>query len=429
MEKIKARNIFGRVSKKVQNDGLILTLYAVARRIGIPCIFLPLCIFMRLIKPIIFIRVGSLSAHRIGPLISIPALYLMEKDHGIQPQNALDIFIDGYGEHRHVCNYQLLKMWKRVFSVKKKVVLSNNIIVRLLWISFHYRAGSFPFAKDHIITTTHSGRDVLGLIEKSDVHLKFTAEEIVQAKLDMKKMGIEKTDSYVCILDRSQKYLESTFPQINWKYHTYRNVSIEDYMLASEELTNRSYYVVRMGSIVDDLMRTDNPRIIEYAYKGYRTELLDIYLCANCHFFVSCGTGLDAVPWFFKRPSVYVNAVPLEDISTWSPRCITIFKKHWLKKEKRFMTVREILESGIGRFALTEKFSSMGIELIENSQEEVLDVCIEMDERLKGNWQTTDEDEELQKRFWDMFPKSELHGEFRARIGAEFLRQNSALLD
>jgi len=56
-------------------------------------------------------------------------------------------------------------------------------------------------------------------------------------------------------------------------------------------------------------------------------------------------------------------------------------------------------------------------------------VSIEMHERLNGTWEITEEDEVLQKRFWDMFPKSELHGEFRARIGAEFLRQNSALLD
>lgn len=93
------------------------------------------------------------------------------------------------------------------------------------------------------------------------------------------------------------------------------------------------------------------------------------------------------------------------------------------------MTFKEIYESGAGRFLRTEQYEELGIELIENTPDEILDVSMEMHQRLNCTWETTGEDEVLQKRFWDMFPKSELHGEFRARIGAEFLRQNSALLD
>jgi hypothetical protein len=58
-----------------------------------------------------------------------------------------------------------------------------------------------------------------------------------------------------------------------------------------------------------------------------------------------------------------------------------------------------------------------------------MDVAVEMDERLKGTWQTNEEDEELQRLFWAIFPKSELHGEILSRIGAGFLRQNRELLE
>lgn len=54
---------------------------------------------------------------------------------------------------------------------------------------------------------------------------------------------------------------------------------------------------------------------------------------------------------------------------------------------------------------------------------------MEMDERLNGAWRTTDQDEELQKRFWSLFPTSELNGVFLSRIGTEFLRQNRELLN
>ena len=92
------------------------------------------------------------------------------------------------------------------------------------------------------------------------------------------------------------------------------------------------------------------------------------------------------------------------------------------------MTVGEIINSGVGRFLYTEKYENMGIELIENTPEEILDVVDEMDQRLKGTWQMAEEDEELQMRFWSYFKSSDLHGVICSRIGAKFLRQNKELL-
>ena len=92
------------------------------------------------------------------------------------------------------------------------------------------------------------------------------------------------------------------------------------------------------------------------------------------------------------------------------------------------MTFSEIFNSGAGRFVQTQKFEQAGISLIENSPEEVAVLAIEMDDRLKGTWKSTEEDEKLQERFWRLFPKSELHGEIFSRIGTEFLRQNQELL-
>ena len=58
-----------------------------------------------------------------------------------------------------------------------------------------------------------------------------------------------------------------------------------------------------------------------------------------------------------------------------------------------------------------------------------LALAIEMEDRLSGTWRASDEDEELQQRFWSLYRPSELNGVFLSRIGAEFLRQNRELLD
>jgi hypothetical protein len=51
---------------------------------------------------------------------------------------------------------------------------------------------------------------------------------------------------------------------------------------------------------------------------------------------------------------------------------------------------------------------------------------------LNGTWKPHEDDETLQRRFWEIFPvdateainKRPLHGEIRARFGAHFLRNN-----
>ena len=418
------KDLQGKINNKSKDVGLFCFILFVVKKISLYFAIYIVYIFIRLIKPIIFIRFGSLDADKIGPLISLPSLYLLEKDHHIQPQNTLDIFWDGYGKNSHVCNGQLLKMWKRIFLTRKRVVFWDSIAKK-----FYEFCGRFSIKTEHMITTTREGRDVLGLVEKSKLYLKFTEEEVSIAKSEMQKMGINRNDSYVCMLNRSQSYLSNTFPGRNWDYQAFRNCAIEGYMPAAEEMTKRGHHVIRMGSIVGDLMNTNNPEIIDYAHKGYRTELLDIYLSANCYFIITCSSGLDAVTWFFKRPGVLVNFVHLEYINSWQSNHITIFKRYWLKKENRFMSIQEILETGAGRFLRSEQYEDMGIELIDNTPEEIMDVVDEMDKRLKGIWQTNETDEELQSCFWSFFKSSDLHGVIRSRVGTKFLRQNRELLD
>ena len=93
------------------------------------------------------------------------------------------------------------------------------------------------------------------------------------------------------------------------------------------------------------------------------------------------------------------------------------------------MTFREILDSGTGRFLRGHQYEEHGIEVVENTPEEITSVAVEMDERLKGTWKTSEEDEWLQQRFWSLFKPSDLNGVFHLRIGADFLRQNRNLLE
>ena len=151
---------------------------------------------------------------------------------------------------------------------------------------------------------------------------------------------------------------------------------------------------------------------------------MDIYLSAKCRFFLGSDTGMCIFPEMFKRPVVYVNLPRLSLISTWTHTGLVIPKKVYLKKEGRLLKFSELLEFlNISCNPLIFK----QLEFIENTSEEITAVALEMDDRLNGIWETNEEDEELQRRFWALFGPDKLKST-SLRMGAEFLRQNRDLL-
>jgi hypothetical protein len=60
-------------------------------------------------------------------------------------------------------------------------------------------------------------------------------------------------------------------------------------------------------------------------------------------------------------------------------------KKLWLKNEKRYLIYQEIIQSGIGSCHHSDKYFEKGLEIQENSAAEILDVVLEMEDRLKAN--------------------------------------------
>ena len=111
------------------------------------------------------------------------------------------------------------------------------------------------------------------------------------------------------------------------------------------------------------------------------------------------------------------------------------------KKNQKELTISEIFLSNVAASNHTNEFDQNGVELWENSPEEIRDLAIEMDDRLNGNWNETKEDILLQEKFWSIFeentkrldPKIILnsamskipnHGKIKARFGTKFLREN-----
>jgi hypothetical protein len=121
--------------------------------------------------------------------------------------------------------------------------------------------------------------------------------------------------------------------------------------------------------------------------------------------------------------------VPFEHPLPWFAESVYLRKRHWFSSEDREMTFRESLASGVGWYTAGEEFVNVGVQVINNTADDIDDVTMEMHHRFDGTWQPDPEDEALQARFWETFPRSELNQVLNARIRAVFLGQLRASLE
>lgn len=382
-------------------------------------------LIIRLISPLLLVRIGELVSARIGHFAANTELYLCEQDAGINypKQKHIDIFFMSY---KPVCNKQLAIMWKRVLNIWPSWVLSPIFKINRL----------IPGSGIHEVgQNAQHDRDVHNLLDRFPAHLKFTNEENYRGQKGLEAMGISDKSKFVCLNVRDSAYLNNYLAS-DCTYHNYRDSNIQNYVLAAEALTEKGYFVIRMGALVKSAINTNNPKIIDYAVNGMRNDFMDVYLGAKCTFCISTSSGFDAIPSIFRRPVVFVNSMPLGYSSTFSSNYIFITKYHFAKKMNRFMTLSEIVSDKVLLSMKSSEFELSDVELIENTSSDIRDAVMEMAERIEGSWVSLPEDESIQEIFWKIFPSEVvdiydgklLHGEIRSLVGTKFLRNNPEFL-
>ncbi|VFM96146.1 MAG: putative glycosyltransferase, TIGR04372 family [Candidatus Kentron sp. G] len=438
------RKFITREVGKIKKDGLPARMKRWLKDIRRPfsiVLAIPLVLIIRIIRPWILIRFCTLHTHNIGHLAGNTELYLCERDAGINLPGKPHIDIFYLRAAGRVCNWQLVTMWKRVLHVWPAWIVDS--IVKINRLIPGEELHQIP--ADPVIpikpANTQQDRDVHNLLDRFPPHLGFTEEEEARGRAGLRAMGIPEGALFICMIVRDGAYLIAR-NRAYWRKHAYneshrngshRNSNVQNYILAAEELANRGYYVLRMGAKVHEEIKSTHSRVIDYATNGMRSDFMDIYLGAKCYFCISTGMGFDGVPTIFRRPIAYVDLVPLDYLPTFSKNFLGITKHHIDSKDNRELTLGEIFSRGVGFPRSSKDYESKGIYLVENSPEEIRDLVIEMAERLSGTWQRREEDEDLQGRFWEIFPSDDarcvrngklLHGEIRGRFGAAFLGNN-----
>ena len=186
----------------------------------------------------------------------------------------------------------------------------------------------------------------------------------------------------------------------NW---TNRNSDINTYFSAAEFLANSGYTVFRMGAKVESSFSSANPKIIDYAKNGMRTEFLDFYLAHECHFAISTSSGWDEIPIMFNRPLLLVNH--FDFLMTLSKNCLVYPKLLFDNHKERFLSLSETLDLHLSGKTNEKKYSlqEFGIEVRDLRSEELVDSVAEMAQRVNGGFVETAAQKELRSRLNRIF--------------------------
>tara|TARA_Y100001970_G_scaffold53704_1_gene68085 strand:- start:24767 stop:26071 length:1305 start_codon:yes stop_codon:yes gene_type:complete len=425
-------NLFKRNFNEIKKGGVSIFIrksFTLFKIIFLLPLYVPSTLFfliIYLLKPLILIRFVNLQSSRIGHFLANTELFLCEKEFGINKSKNLiiDIFF-----FKDACNKQVAKMWRR------KLLILPNFIIKPTFNLIKIFSLLFPSLKIHIASSVQEDRDIFNLIDKVSPHIDFTIDEIEKGQKFLNKFGLTKKSKFVCLIVRDDAYLKDRYPEKNWSYHSYRNYNIENFYDAANALTERGYFVFRMGSKVEKQFNNKNKMIIDYANLPDRSDFLDIYLGAKCDFCISTSCGFDAIPFVFRRPIAYIT-VPIQNFFTNSNNFLIMTKHHFSKELNRRLKFSEILELGLINCQNSKDYQDKNIDLIENSSEEIKDFVIEMMDRYENKWIENDENLKIQEKFWKNYKDNlfknknikKLHGKLLAKMSVVFLKKNTEWL-
>ena len=401
----------------------------------------PVVLVIRVLKPFVFIRFGYFWGTRIGHWVFDVENYLVERRLGVrqdtnekQPIKAFDLFFISSLDR----SFSLQSAFNQVKPTNTFFfeMCSRQLRVRK-WVSVLFFVNHWlPGGDSHEIVPAVrrvGSKDLKGLFQQTKPQLFFNNDENTNGYAFLEKIGQKKEDRFVCLNVRDPAYLNTDplHKGKDWSYHNHRDSNIDTYEKAAIYLAEKGYWVFRMGKIVQNAFNAKHPRILDYANSDYRSDFLDIWLMANCFFCISNGTGLDEVPRIFRKPAVYVNYLGTKKLITYD-NIINVPKHLVWKETNRRLTLSEHLIHSYGK---SQKYEDAKVLIKNLSEEEILQAVLEIEARLNGNWKNSEEDNQLQNRFWEIyktFPEyNKYHGVIHseARIGSLFLREDPEWLN
>jgi putative glycosyltransferase (TIGR04372 family) len=205
-----------------------------------------------------------------------------------------------------------------------------------------------------------------------------------------------------------------------------RNADIQSYVSIVDFVISQGGWVVRGG---DPSMTPFSPheRVIDYATSPNRSPEIDIYLCAECAYFVGTNSGFSLVPPVFGKRCALTNWSPI-GIPNWYLDDIYIPKLVRKVSENRLLTYGEIYDSFAGWSQFARDFEKSDFVIEENSAEDLREAVEELHEEVfEKTLEIAPEDRQRLQRFNEI--SLARGGYVGSRMSYRFLKKYQQLLE
>ena len=389
-------------------------------------LFIPIILIIKIINPVLKIRWStSYFPDRIGHLVAELEHYLyLTKNKSIF---CIDIFPKHIFYNSNPCNTFLQKHYR-----KKLITIDTKIII-LLQRSQKIVENYFKFIKFETIDKLLSTKDNFKIINKNfKPSILFSKGEKIKIKKQLKEIGLKKNQKFICLIARDSRYLKNRM-NFDTSYHDYRDCNIENFTQGIKYLLNKDFFVFRMGKLQKKKLNLKNKNYLDYAFSKYRSDILDVWLMANCEFCISTGTGFDQISRVFKKPILYVNQLPFTDWPSFS-RSLTHPKFMFDLKKKKFFDLKSYVEHSYHRMS---EYKKNKIKIIDLNKNEILYCIKEFLQIMISNWNISSKRKKKQNKLNNCFknfllkyhPKIDFHQNIHkdALVSNNFLEKNKRI--
>ena len=265
--------------------------------------------------------------------------------------------------------------------------------------------------------------------------LEFTSSEIRNGSELNEKLGLIPSLPYVCLAFSSKEYRESADYALN-KYNNKGSgkrdnlidviPEIDTYVPVINSLTNSRIQVVRTGKFETVPLPNNLGGLVHDYSLTCQSPFGDVWLYSRCLFALAAGSGSHWFASIFNKPSVFTDQFIL--MGTYGKRDLYIPQLSLMLEDQRLASFEWMLEHKNFEWALDDTRLGVEYQIVKNTRQQIIDVTIEMVERLNGTWVETKEDFDLQERFRKLYEVMPIQDRNPARIGAKFLRDHQHLL-
>ena len=319
------------------------------------------------------------------------------------------LFLPDIGErfaNRHVVDY-----FARYISIEKDAALERYLRrpsgdTTSIIETHPYAVAMYETARVYAVNARWGDRPPLFTISNSD---QLALQDFLT------NVGLPSGSWFVCLHAR-----EGGYSPVDEAIHGYRSISIQSYTKAVQEIIKRGGWVMRLG---DASMSpySPHPRVIDYARSPHRSAQMDVALTAGCKLFLGSASGMAGLATMFGRPSVICNTAPLGAALGLAPGDLSI-PQRLRDKDGRLLGLSELLSDESSMFRLSEEFTERGLSHEPNSPAEILDITVEMLNRLDGTQAYSEHDHARQQKFKDMFRPGHYTYGAAAQLGCDYLK-------